>query len=74
MILCCIAGEKCFKMTALPQDFGPCIKMYFSTINLFLIELLTGKKAVKCSLSVFLWHMGPQWGEVGVSGQNTLDS
>lgn len=35
--------------------------MYFSTSNLFLIETVDGEKAVKCSLSVFPWHMDFQW-------------
>lgn len=40
---CCTVVEKCFKNFGLSfaQDFRrPCIKMYFSTSNLFLIEFV----------------------------------
>lgn len=53
--------------------------MHFSTLNLFLIEIVDGgKKAVKCSLSAFPWHTGSQWRracvEIHRNGHNTSDS
>lgn len=52
--------------------------MHFSTLNLFLIEIVDGEKAVKCSLSAFPWHTGSQWHracvEIHLNAQKTSHS